>query len=345
MVNTKPQVKTTRGSPAIPNGMVTSQGQKPEISEQESSSDEGWMGQTSLSKKNRKATQDPSVSLKHDKRCRPDFWSERTARTTEAPVPITFGYRPTKTRDGWNRVADTIALAITNREGKDLGGTSEQMKSFVVEAMRGFGLYRFSMGIGSYGKELIRSAKRESHVKKHDMYRAGWRFPLTWRHCKALETLKFGPHDYRGEGEETLLLPDPHPVSQEVFDNSVIVGTKLGNRNKQPVTWSSFVSCVEQQTLFIQGFYGIEHGPYREEALKFFVDMRKTSPDIFCIEFLVDVWGRFNADYVDSIYEGVRRMLPYLDKTSTRPELKKVALAPTSERRTFWREPSTWKIK
>ena len=38
-------------------------------------------------------------------------------------------------------------------------------------------------------------------------------------------------------------------------------------------------------------------------------------------------------------------MLPYLDKTSTRPELKKVALTPTSERRTFWRGPSTWKIR
>ena len=73
--------------------------------------------------------------------------------------------------------------------------------------------------------------------------------------------------------------------------------------------------------------------------------MRKTSPDIFSIEFLADVGGRFNADYVDSMCEGIRRMLPFLDKPSTRPELKKVASAPTSERRTFWREPITWEIK
>ena len=343
--NEKTQVSTTRDKPDVPIGMVTSQGKKPDTSERESSSDDGWLDQTSLSKKNKKVVQDPSSSLKHDKRRRPDFWSESTARTTEAPVPITLGERNAKTRDGWNRVADAIALAITNREGKDLEKTSEQMKSFVVEAMRGFGLYRYSMGIGSFGKELIRAAKRESHVKKHDMYRAGWRFPLTWRHCKALETLKLGSHDYRKEGEETLILSDFHPVFQEMFDNAVIIGAKLGNRNKHPVSLSAFVSCVEQQALFTQGFYGVEHGLDRDEALKFFVDMRKTSPDIFSIEFLVDVWERFNADYVDSIYEGVRGMLPFLDKISTMSELKKVALAPTSERRTFWREPGTWKIR
>ena len=177
------------------------------------------------------------------------------------------------------------------------------------------------------------------------MYRAGWRFPLNRRRCKALETLKFGPRDYRKEGEETLLLSDARPVSQEAFGDAVIVGAKLWNRNKQPVSMSSVVACVEQQTLPTQGFYGIAHGPDRDEALKFFVDMRKTSPDIPPIEFLVDAWGRFNADYVDSIYEGIRRVFHFLGKTSTRPELRKVALSPTSEIRTFWRELSTWGIK
>ena len=55
--------------------------------------------------------------------------------------------------------------------------------------------------------------------------------------------------------------------------------------------------------------------------------------------------GGFNADYVDSIYERIRRSIPFTDKTSTRPELRKVALAPTSERRTARREPILWEIK
>ena len=98
---------------------------------------------------NKKVATDPSTSPKRDKRCRPDFWPERTARATEPPVPISLGHQDPKARDGRNRATDDIALAITNREGKDSDETSEQTKSFAVEAMRGHSLYRYSMGIGS----------------------------------------------------------------------------------------------------------------------------------------------------------------------------------------------------
>lgn len=72
--------------------------------------------------------------------------------------------------------------------------------------------------------------------------------------------------------------------------------------------------------------------------------MRKTTPDT-PIEFLAGDWGRFNADYADSIYEVIRGALPIPGKTSTRPELRKAASDPTSGGRTFWREPITWEIK
>ena len=77
----------------------------------------------------------------------------------------------------------------------DLEEKSEQMKSFAVVAMRGFGLFHYPMGLGPYGRDLVRAAKREPHVANHDMCLAGWRFPLKWRRCEALETLKFGPID------------------------------------------------------------------------------------------------------------------------------------------------------
>ena len=71
----------------------------------------------------------------------------------------------------------------------------------------------------------------------------------------------------------------------------------------------------------------------------------ETSPDICSIEFLVDARGLLNADYVDSAYDGIRRALPFIDKTSIRPALRKAALPPTSERRTFRRDPRIWALE
>lgn len=123
--------------------------------------------------------------------------------------------------------------------------------------------------------------------------------------------------DYSREGGEAGPLSYPHPVSRESFGNSVIPWGEVGSRDIQHAKPSPFVACVGGRTLITQRFYGVEHGNGRYEALGFFVDMRKTRPDIAPIEFLVDFRGRLNADYADSIYDGIRIALHFLDRTST----------------------------
>ena len=82
-----------------------------------------------------------------------------------------------------------------------------------------------------------------------------------------------------------------------------------------------------RQTLFIQGFYAFEHGSGRDQALEFFVDMRKNMPYIFAIARLVDFRGnlmpimliRFTEVFVDRYLSS---------KTPTLPGLRKVAIPP-----------------
>ena len=51
-------------------------------------------------------------------------------------MPIVLDTDAPQIPDGWKRAADTIALANTNSDGRDLEETSEQMESFVAESMR-----------------------------------------------------------------------------------------------------------------------------------------------------------------------------------------------------------------
>ena len=51
------------------------------------------------------------------------------------------------------------------------------------------------------------------------------------------------------------------------------------------------------------------------------------------------------ADYMFNLMEGVRRLLPYLDKTAPVSALRKIALTPVEGRRTSRREPTTFKME
>ena len=112
--------------------------------ELDSSSGGVWMGETPTPKKPKKSAGDPKASLKGGKRRLPDFWPGGTARTTESPVPIALDTDAPRISDGWNRVDDTIAMAITNREGQDMEETPAPTHPFPVESMGGFSLFHYS---------------------------------------------------------------------------------------------------------------------------------------------------------------------------------------------------------
>ena len=102
------------------------------------------------------------------------------------------------------------------------------------------------------------------------------------------------------------------------------------------------VNCVNQQIHFTEGVYGTEHGPSRKAALDFLLDLNRNSTEYYDHEFIEDVWGRMTADYMFNLMEGVRRLMPYLDKAAPVAALRKIASTPVEGRRTFWREPPTF---
>ena len=67
--------------------------------------------------KDRMTDGDTNASLTDGERFRPDFWPGSADRETESTAPIVLGTDTHKSRDGWSRDEDTIALDIANREG------------------------------------------------------------------------------------------------------------------------------------------------------------------------------------------------------------------------------------
>lgn len=104
------------------------------------------------------------------------------------------------------------------------------------------------------------------------------------------------------------------------------------------------IKCINHRILFAEGAYGVEHGPPRRAAFDFLLELGRGHPEYYDYEFL-EYLGGMTEDYVFNIMEGVRRLFPYLDKTAPVNALRKIPPTPADGRKTFWREPATFRME
>ena len=103
------------------------------------------------------------------------------------------------------------------------------------------------------------------------------------------------------------------------------------------------IDGINRQIISIGGVYGAARGPPRRAAFDFLLDLNRSAPEYYGCGFLEDVCGRMAADCLFNITECVRRLLRYLGKTAPSNSLRAIALAPEEGRKTFRREPLTFK--
>ena len=85
------------------------------------------------------------------------------------------------------------------------------MSEFLVFSLRGFGCFKIELGIGSYGKDLLGTLKRQASAMKESMYRKGIRIPLTNRIVQGLADACWGSEVPGGSPEGDLLVMDFPP--------------------------------------------------------------------------------------------------------------------------------------
>ena len=116
-------------------------------------------------------------------------------------------------------------------------------------------------------------------------------------------------------------------------------------RGTLPKVISDFADAAKQETRFTDLLYGEEHGTDRYHAIPFFEQLHRGNPDLYTVAFLVETWRRWNVDFCEGMYGGIRRLLPLLSATADRGDIRRVAM---SERRStgkpIWKFPDTWEI-
>ena len=167
------------------------------------------------------------------------------------------------------------------------------------------------------------------------MIKKGWRFPLSLRLRRAVDGLEIGAVNLQSDAGNVALLSDFHPWPVGDLEQYEIQGLKTEKRGRRPQNMSELINCIGRKILFAEGVYGAEHGTPRRAAFDFPLDLSRSTPEYCDREFLEDVWGRMTADYMFNLMAGVRRLMPYLDKTAPVTALRKIALTPLKEEELF----------
>ena len=282
----------------------------------------------------------------------PKFLRQTMAHATDPPMELLQDPEMLKRRkSGSSKVASAILSAVSQNQAQ--GETKHEvsntkLQSFAVFAMRGFGKFDHTLGIGVFSDQLEDALIRTSNSRRELMLNSGWRFQLTARLARAAAKLTIGAYSNKDVLDHTAMLNDFYRLPMEVLENCTSVKGKFDPRKASPDTIARFKEAALNQIMFIRDVYGSQHVSEREDALAFLCDLAEEQPELFPPSFLNDCWERMNADYCDAVFEGVRCIMQVLDVTADRRDFWRVASTPRSKEEgggMLWRYPDTWKMQ
>ena len=264
----------------------------------------------------------------------PKFLRRTMAHSTDPPMELSLDPEMAKKhKSGSAKVASALLTAMTaNQPNVDakLELSNSKFHSFAVFAMRGFGEFDHSLGMGVYSDQLEDALIRAANGRRELMLNRGWRFPLTSRLAKGATKLTIGAYSSKDISESSIMLSDFYRHSMEFLESCTHVKGKYGARKPAPDTTALFRETVKNQLLFTRDVFCSQHVGEREKALDFLRTLAEEQPELFPPSFLNDCWDRVNADYCDAIFEGSRCIMQVLDVTANRMDFWRVASTPRS---------------
>ena len=160
-----------------------------------------------------------------------------------------------------------MADALVANAGLKENGTEATYPKLLertIFALRGFGEFSVSRGIGQYGKSFADYIRRIGSDNVEDLRLNNVRCRITNRLAIGLSTLKMGSEKLGLEDEKNLMLGDFVSVSNTILEDHVLTATKSEKRPPQPTTLEGFRNCVENQTNVWRLLFGDQYRHERE---------------------------------------------------------------------------------
>ena len=213
-------------------------------------------------------------------------------------------------------------------ERKDPDRTWAKMGKYVTFALRGFGMFNVSIGRGMFGAELQKSLRRQPTGLEHQLWEAEIRVPLNNRIINGMALNSWRVDDGRKGRKDSILLNDCYPLDSLSSDGFKLVGEKVEDHSKPPLTIYTFAKMARQQSRLSSSIYGEEHLQERLSAIEKLGEIHEECPDYFTAPFIAEVWERMMHQYVTCVSEGVHFIVSQHDEGVTFDKLKRFGLIP-----------------
>ena len=286
---------------------------------------------------------DPSSRSQMSQVRLPSFLKQPLPRGTGAPVILRDDPRLRKRRkSGWESVSDALNARGNARDGIKEGEsdtTYPRLLERTLFALRGFGCFDVTWGIGSYGENFTELIRRIGSDNTEDLRIRQAKCKITNRIAVGMSTLKMGSKKLGFEDEKNLLLGDFHQVSNAEIEDHFLNDVKAEKRPAQPTSVEAFRRCAENQTSLWRLLFGEQYRAGRELCLSNLLELREDAPELFSLEFLIVTWEAFIYDYLGRSFEGMRRLGQFRRSSDDITEIRRLALARRPEGGVIWKPP------
>ena len=143
---------------------------------------------------------------------------------------------------------------------------------------------------------------------------------------------------------KSLLLGDFALVPNTVMDDHVLTATKTEKRPPQPTNLEGFLNCVCNQINIWCLMFGEQYRNERETCVESLLGLHYATPELFTVGFLVATWESFLYDFLDGMFEGVRRLGQFCRAPDDIAEIRRLALNRHQDGGLIWQHPSSFNM-
>ena len=138
------------------------------------------------------------------------------------------------------------------------------------------------------------TVRRQSTTDRDALWDMFIRVPLGYRFSHASAALTWGCLQETNVHDESILLSDCHPKSQEAYDAFAPKGKKYEARGKQPEPIDLFARCDKRRIGIWRFLYGRDPIEERIHAMMTLKRLHEAHPDLFALPTIGGAWGEMS---------------------------------------------------
>ena len=272
----------------------------------------------------------------------PKFIRRRSAPATHQVVTDEVDFEMYDKVDRDASSLEDLSVWLKGEKGDSKEEPWTRLNELACFALCGFGQFNATLGIGVFNKERRSTLIRQGLTDRDRLWGGGVRVPIGNRIAHGAAALLRGTMSAENIDDNSLLVSDFIPITQEAYENFQPDGKKNEPRKKQSLIVEKWVKAAKQHTLMFCLIHGEEHGRERRERIMELEKIHEARPDIFTVDIISGVYEEMNYLYCAQIREGTRKIMRLGGEGMKKPSFARIALNPTANNRTRWEYPTVF---